>query len=157
AEATYRIYAHVPQLIKKYVIEPTIRSLPVSHSYMSIDFRLKKFLEGATAEDRYRHQQWIGSFSEQERDELLSCNANVSYKNTRQILDSYWSSPCNRDIYQKILHMYMRIYLMDQVLAKVDRASMAHGLEVRAPFLDYQLVDFVFNLPYNYKYNVVNG
>ena len=43
--------------------------------------------------------------------------------------------------------------MMDQVLAKVDRASMFASLETRAPFLDYKLVEFVNRLPYRYKLN----
>lgn len=46
---------------------------------------------------------------------------------------------------------------MDEVLAKVDRTSMAHGLEVRAPFLDHEIVEFVQNLPYRYKFQNLRG
>lgn len=46
-------------------------------------------------------------------------------------------------------------HLPGQILAKVDRAGMMHGLEVRSPFLDTDLIEFVFNLPYTYK--VHNG
>lgn len=42
-------------------------------------------------------------------------------------------------------------HLPGQILTKVDRASMMHGLEVRSPFLDTALIEFVFNLPYEYK------
>lgn len=45
---------------------------------------------------------------------------------------------------------------MDEVMVKVDRASMAHALEVRAPFLDYHLVDFVTALPYEFKVRGLN-
>jgi asparagine synthase (glutamine-hydrolysing) len=50
------------------------------------------------------------------------------------------------------LEFYTRFYLQDGVLAKVDRASMAVALEVRAPFLDNDLVHFVRRLPHRYKY-----
>jgi asparagine synthase (glutamine-hydrolysing) len=42
-------------------------------------------------------------------------------------------------------------HLPGQILTKVDRASMMHGLEVRCPFLDVELIEYVFNLPYEYK------
>jgi len=42
----------------------------------------------------------------------------------------------------------LRRYLQDHVLAKVDRASMAHGVEVRVPFLDNRLADFALSLPF---------
>ncbi|MFH1187873.1 MAG: asparagine synthase (glutamine-hydrolyzing) [bacterium] len=46
-------------------------------------------------------------------------------------------------------------HLPGQILTKIDRAGMMHGLEVRSPFLDTALIEFVFNLPYEYK--VRNG
>jgi len=45
----------------------------------------------------------------------------------------------------------LRLYLQEDILVKVDRASMACSLEVRAPFLDYELVEFVMNLPSSLK------
>ena len=52
-----------------------------------------------------------------------------------------------------LLWVYARTYLMDQVLVKVDRASMHYALETRAPFLDHTIVDYVFSLPYEMKYH----
>ncbi len=51
----------------------------------------------------------------------------------------------------RTLQFFTRIYLENDILAKVDRASMLHGLEVRAPFLDIELVDFVRRIPHRYK------
>ncbi len=45
----------------------------------------------------------------------------------------------------------LNFHLPGQILSKVDRASMMHGLEVRCPFLDIELMEYVYNLPYEYK------
>lgn len=44
-------------------------------------------------------------------------------------------------------------HLPGQILSKIDRAGMMHGLEIRSPFLDTTLLEFIFNLPYKYKIN----
>lgn len=51
----------------------------------------------------------------------------------------------------KVVVFDLTSHLPGQILNKVDRAGMMHGLEVRSPFLDTELVEFVFNLPYEYK------
>jgi asparagine synthase (glutamine-hydrolysing) len=52
-----------------------------------------------------------------------------------------------------ILRTDMQFVLPNDMLAKVDMMSMAHGLEVRVPFLDYELVNFAFTLPSRFKIN----
>ena len=56
------------------------------------------------------------------------------------------------DAGNQLLYTYLRTYLMDEVLVKVDRASMHYALETRAPFLDRPILDFMFSLPYDLKY-----
>jgi len=50
-----------------------------------------------------------------------------------------------------LLHLDLVTYMTDDVLAKVDRMSMAHALEVRVPLLDHKLVEFASTLPFDYK------
>jgi len=58
---------------------------------------------------------------------------------------------------EKINLFDLTTYLPGQLLTKVDRASMMHGLEIRCPLLDYQLAEFVFNLPQQYKMSRQTG
>ena len=51
----------------------------------------------------------------------------------------------------RLFHCFAREYLLNYILVKIDRCSMMHGLEVRAPFLDKDLVDFAFRLPASIK------
>lgn len=52
----------------------------------------------------------------------------------------------------RLMHVDMQTYLPDDVLVKVDRASMAHSLEVRSPFLDHEFVKFAAMIPAKYKW-----
>src|SRR4029079_17000296 len=56
------------------------------------------------------------------------------------------------DVLNRSLSLYQETYLPEDILTKVDRASMACGLEVRAPFLDASLVDAMQRLPAEFKY-----
>lgn len=53
---------------------------------------------------------------------------------------------------QTLLHLDLTTYMTDDVLAKVDRMSMAHSLEVRVPLLDTRVVEFASRLPYHQKW-----
>jgi asparagine synthase (glutamine-hydrolysing) len=54
--------------------------------------------------------------------------------------------------FDELSYIYERMYMMDQVLVKVDRASMMHALEVRAPFLDTHVVDLANHMPASFKF-----
>ena len=72
------------------------------------------------------------------------------------LIDRYWEE-AGGDFHRRLLFTYLRTYLMDQVMAKVDRASMANSLEARSPFLDVDLVDLVMGFPYEFKYRHLAG
>ncbi len=57
----------------------------------------------------------------------------------------------NRDAVSQVQYLDMKTYLVGDILTKVDRASMAHALEVRVPFLDHKLMEWVSGLPVDYK------
>lgn len=78
----------------------------------------------------------------------------LSYFQTAPQWDHTWfhTHPLLGDTAEQAFYLDMRTYLHDDVLCKVDRASMAVGLETRAPFLDYELVDFAWSIPLSQKF-----
>ena len=143
----------LPAFIREGVIAPALGLLPASDANFSISFRLRKFLAGFSGPERYRHLLWLGSFDRPRRAKLFRPEvwkaleaANEFESAEHWLREAAAASPMNR-----LLYLYLRTYLMDEVLVKVDRASMRHALEVRAPFLDHRLVDFVQSLPYRLK------
>ena len=63
----------------------------------------------------------------------------------------------SRDVYGQVQYLDMKTYLVGDILTKVDRASMAHALEVRVPFLDHKLVEWVSGLPSSLKIQGAEG
>src|SRR3989344_3195697 len=104
-------------------------------------------------EQRYRNQRWLGAFDVIERKKLMRpavCEGIEDLKVFEDI-DTYLGSFKDSDSYHQLGLTYQRTYMMDQILVKVDRASMMNSLEVRAPFLDTRVVEFANSLPTNLK------
>lgn len=124
--------------------------LPVDHGNISLDFRLKQFLRGAAEPTPLAHQRWLGSFDGAEIGRLLvggpPCAVEAEHLDRARGLERPGADPLTRSLW-----LYQETYLAEDILTKVDRASMARGLEVRAPFLDAALVDEVEALPSSYK------
>ncbi len=149
-----RLYAAAPEFIKKAIVA-AVHLLPVQDRNFSLEFKVRKFLEGFDVEPRYRHARWLGSFGPDELTRLFSKEVQSALResNPYAATDRYLEEAKAASKENALLYTYLRTYLMDEVLVKVDRASMWNALEVRAPFLDQNLVDFVQSLPYDFKCN----
>ncbi|MDR2397046.1 MAG: asparagine synthase (glutamine-hydrolyzing) [Puniceicoccales bacterium] len=88
------------------------------------------------------------------KDFLSTYLNSVTYFDRPAILEKTWFRlhPHLRNNAEQVTYLDMRTYLHDDVLCKVDRASMAVGLETRVPFLDYNLVDFAWSIPLAHKF-----
>ena len=126
--------------------------MPVRHSNFSLDFKLKQFLRGASEPLALAHQRWLGSFSGDEIARLLVGGPPGGFDVEAELIDRAGKLAPGCDPLTRSLAQYQDMYLPDDILTKVDRSSMACGLEVRAPFLDAGLVDRVEALPSGLKY-----
>jgi asparagine synthase (glutamine-hydrolysing) len=124
--------------------------LPVSHRNMSFDFKVKRFLRGMDYPPKLWLPFWMAPLEPAEIAELFHEPADPEEIFAEAI--AAWESPGPPDLVSRAIQFYVKIYLQDDILVKIDRASMLHGLEVRAPFLDIELVDFVRKIPSAWKY-----
>jgi asparagine synthase (glutamine-hydrolysing) len=123
--------------------------LPVSDKNISFDFKVKKFLSGIGFPDGIRNSVWLGSFGFLENEKVVSSEIHQHFNRDHLIEEilSYGEECRCEDRITKLQYLDMKLYLQEAILVKVDRASMASSLEVRAPFLDHELVEFVMRLP----------
>lgn len=150
-------YGNVPEFVRngvKWVAD----TIPISTDYFSLAFKAQKFTHDFDQDARTRHLKWLGSFSEESVQALLLPEVAQEAEGVTQELIKQWRVECPELTgWNGLSHQYLRTYLMDQVLVKVDRASMHYGLEVRSPFLSHDLVEFLLALPPEYKYKNGRG
>ncbi|HEX7999948.1 MAG TPA: asparagine synthase (glutamine-hydrolyzing) [Pyrinomonadaceae bacterium] len=145
-------YMRLPNFVRRGLIEPAVRRLPVKTKNLSFDFKARRFVAGAGHEDVARHHIWFGSFTQSEQESLLMEDAKRAsdgdiYAGARRLL-----ADCDADnLTERMQSLDTQLYLAEDILTKVDRASMAVSLEVRAPFLDPHVAEFAASLPPDYK------
>jgi asparagine synthase (glutamine-hydrolysing) len=110
---------------------------------------VKKFLSGIGYPDGIRNSVWLGSFSSPDIEKVVSPEILNQFDRIRLVeeISSYEEKFPTKDLITLLQYLDLKLYLQESILVKVDRASMACSLEVRAPFLDYELVEFVMGLP----------
>ncbi len=123
---------------------------PVSHRNMSLDFKIKRTLLGLSCPKKLWNPVWLGPVSPEDAAELFREPADPEDVYSEAI--ACWDACRQPDIIDRTLQFYTRLYLENGILVKTDRAAMMNSLEVRAPFLDIDLVDFVRRIPAAWKY-----
>lgn len=134
--------------------------LPASDKNISFDFKVKQFLRGFGSGEHHVHTRWLGGFTPQEKQALLTSRVREELRgaNGLEPLDDLLrGSPWAKGDLDEIIFVYLRTYLLDDILFKVDRASMYTSLEVRAPFMDVEVVEFINSLPDDLKRRGFNG
>src|SRR6266850_7222689 len=127
--------------------------MPASSAYGSIDFLLRQFVRSLPYPPEVRIQLQLGGLTASEQARLLAPGIRHAVKTfdpyAELTSDSERSAP--RDPIERLIQHHARFYLADQTLVAMDRASMAAGLEVRAPFLDPALVELAATMPSSLK------
>ena len=146
------IYGKIPRVLRNGLIEPIVNNLPVSNKNLSFDYKAKRFVAATKYDAVTRHHSWFGSFSIDEQQQLLSKDilAQTSsdiYKDAKELLKI---CDAENEI-EQMQFLDLNYYMAEDILTKVDRASMAVSLEVRAPFLDPRVAQFAASIPLEYK------
>jgi len=120
------------------------RALPEGGTHHGRLKRLRRFTDKATRPEVERIAGWSTFFDQPEIEALTGGRAEgdvlASYRETLERCEG-------RSLLSRLLYLNARTYLLDDLLPKMDRMSMAHGLETRSPFLDRSLAEYVATLP----------
>ncbi len=145
-----RLYAAVIPRPLHLAVRMAAGMLPVSHRYMEPGFRIQRFLRGLSHPPPLWNCVWLGPLDPAELDELFQEPTDVE-EVYREAIEC-WESSTQKNLVDRTLEFYTKLYLQDNIMVKTDRAGMMNSLEVRSPFLDIDLVNFVRRIPSAWKF-----
>ncbi|MBF0358197.1 MAG: asparagine synthase (glutamine-hydrolyzing) [Magnetococcales bacterium] len=127
--------------------------LPVSVNKVSLDYKLRQFIAFHGSSMRRAHFGWRSIFSESDKQSILLPEfAQIAAENDPfDHFSRHFDAVEQCHYLDQAMYVDIKTWLVDDILVKVDRSTMAYGLEARSPFLDYRLVEFAASLPIKLK------
>jgi asparagine synthase (glutamine-hydrolysing) len=147
-----RLRDHVPPAIRKTVFGPLGRIYPAL-AWAPRVFRAKATFESLSRSPLAGYFNSISIFRPADKRHLFTHdfqNVLAGY-DSKSVLDHYYQRSDAKDHLSRIQYVDIKTYLPDDILCKVDRASMAVSLEVRAPLLDHKLMERAATIPSHLK------
>jgi asparagine synthase (glutamine-hydrolysing) len=129
-------------------VRPLVEALPASTRKASLDYKAKRFVRAAHLPPLERHHGWKEIFSTDARAELTGRGAAFD---PVDVYRARYAETTGAPQLARLQDVDFGVYLVDDLLVKTDRASMAHSLEVRVPFLDPLVTSLAFALPTRLK------
>src|SRR5205814_8787842 len=127
---------------------PLVERLPASGGRVSLEYRAKRFVRAAHLPPLERHHGWKEIFSADARAELTGRRSDFD---PVDLYRARYAETRGAEGLARLQDVDFAVYLVDDLLVKTDRASMAHSLEARVPFLDPIVTNFAFALPAKHK------
>ena len=135
------------------LLRPLARALPSSSKRVSFDYKAKRFTQGLGLPPLERHHAWKEIFSADARAELLRplAHGEPGRADPLDALRARYAETEGCNELARLQDVDLGVLMVDDLLTRTDRASMAHSLEVRVPFLDPIVSSFAFGLPQRLK------
>src|SRR6478752_7229650 len=129
-------------------VRPLIEALPASTRKASLDYKAKRFVRAAHLPPLERHHGWKEIFSPDARAELTGRRTGFD---PVDLLRARFAETEGAELLARLQDVDLGTFLVDDLLVKTDRASMAHSLEARVPFLDPAVTNFSLGLAERHK------
>lgn len=146
-------YLKLPKFVRKYVINAILNKIPPTEKKKGLINRVKRFVEGTELPDDLQHARWMIFLTELERRQLYteSCLEKIEENDPYDFIRYFFKTAPSNDNLDCQQYVDINTYMVDDILVKVDRMSMATSLEARVPFLDHRLVEFMASVPSRLK------
>ena len=150
ADRLQTVYRHIPGFLGKGMERLVALTMRPSYRKLSYYYKLRRFLAAAGLDREEAHYWWRVVFDDKECKALLSPTlhaAAAGYHPKTKFLDLFRTVNGNAASFlRRAQYVDIKTWLVDDILVKTDRFSMAHSVEVRTPFLDHRLVEFCLRL-----------
>jgi len=147
-------YLKMLNLIPKnfgHMVTSIMEKIPSQDNYMSYHFLIKHISRGFGWPSHQQVFRWMSPFSDNNISKLLNKDFTSEYS-SKKVWDDILPKEKNNSM-DELSKIFSKLYLPNDILTKVDRASMYNGLEVRSPFLSKDIVNLSLNLPNKFKFN----
>ncbi|MGE4092139.1 MAG: asparagine synthase (glutamine-hydrolyzing) [Candidatus Binatia bacterium] len=146
-------YRWIPRALRKRVVERIVMRWPESTKGSRFAKRAKRFVAGSDLPAADAYLSWVSLLHKDIRHGLLSAQIRKDAANPdgEEFLRYYLGDADGDPLLDRAARLDVEGYLPEYQLTYMDRMSMAHGLEVRSPLCDFELVDFVLSLPSTYR------
>ena len=146
-------YRRMPAMLREQAIEPLVNLLPSSELRRGRVRDVKRFLRAASLPRVQRYLQWVSVMDVKTKSALYTEDFRrlVGSHDPAEILAPWFAKANGSGLVDALLLTDTLTYLPNELLAKVDIATMAVSLEARSPFLDHHVIEFAASLPENLK------
>jgi asparagine synthase (glutamine-hydrolysing) len=151
-EVTER-YRRVPSFLRESVIKETVNLIPTSPTKRSVARSVQRLLNGVARPRADRYTYWVSTFNEDTKKPLYSdfFREQTLQADPTRLLGEWFNRANGIGIVDAMLLTDQMTYLPNDLLVKVDIATMAVSLEARSPFLDHHVIEFAASLPEKLK------
>jgi asparagine synthase (glutamine-hydrolysing) len=146
-------YHKLPAMLRKSLIDQVVQTLPTSETERSRLRDAKRFIQAASLPKVERYLRWVSVFDGEMKSALYAdeFHRRMDQQSSAALLEPWFAMANGSGVVDAALLADTMTYLPNDLLVKVDIATMAVSLEARSPFLDHEVIEFAASLPEKLK------